>query len=254
MGAPSPLFGQRVVITRAPHQAGELSRLLQERGATVFEVPVLAVVPVGGEALTALDASVSALARGDFDAVLFTSANAVVVVHERMLAASTTVPHDLPAAVFAIGRATARTLAERGWPPATVPQTSTSEGLLSTVRDSFGEDLTDVKVLLPRAREGREVLIEGLRQAGAQVEIAVAYETLPLEDGPSPPAAFDWVIFASPKTARAYVTRFGPPPARVACIGPVTQNAVQALSLEVSAVAAEQSAPSVVAAMEAAST
>ena len=47
------LAGRRIVITRAAEQAGQLRALLEAEGATVVEVPTIAVAdpPDGGAAL-----------------------------------------------------------------------------------------------------------------------------------------------------------------------------------------------------------
>src|SRR6266850_1061322 len=40
-----PLFGQRIVVTRSREQASQLSRLLQESGAEVLEIPTIKLEP-----------------------------------------------------------------------------------------------------------------------------------------------------------------------------------------------------------------
>jgi uroporphyrinogen III methyltransferase / synthase len=52
-----PLFGRRVLVTRARHQASALADLLRREGASPIELPTIELVPVAGDA--ELDASYS---------------------------------------------------------------------------------------------------------------------------------------------------------------------------------------------------
>jgi uroporphyrinogen III methyltransferase/synthase len=249
--SPTPLAGQTVVVTRAPEQSGELVALLRERGARVLEVPTLVMVPVADEDARHARARVRAAAEGAHDVLLFTSRNAVAFFHELVLASGLT-PAALGQPLFAIGPATARALVERGYGLPTVASEAVAEGLLAKVREVVGEKVAGLRFLLPRAREGREVLLDGLRQAGAEVELLVLYETRPITDGPALPAGpIDWVTFASPSSVRAFHQRFGLPQAKIACIGPVTAKAVVELGGVVLAMGAEHTARGMVEAMSA---
>lgn len=82
-------------------------------------------------------------------------------------------PRLLPGAgmkVAAVGPATAEALSAAGLPPDLVPAESTGEGLLEALSREH-----PVRVLLPRAEEAREVLPEGLRELGVQVQVVPAY-------------------------------------------------------------------------------
>ena len=71
-----PLFGRKVVVTRAREQASTLSASLRALGATVVELPTIEIVEPadGGEALHGAVHEVSMLR---YEWVVFTSANAV---------------------------------------------------------------------------------------------------------------------------------------------------------------------------------
>jgi uroporphyrinogen III methyltransferase/synthase len=246
-----PLEERVVVVTRAPDQAGELSELLRAAGARVVEVPTLVMVPVAGDEAARAKEAAAAAARGEYDAALFTSKNAVVFFHDLVLASGLSAARLGIVPLFAIGPATARALVERGYEPPVVAGEAVGEGLLATLRETLGERLEGKRVLFPRAREARDVVIEGLRSAGAEVDLVVLYETRAVTGGPGLPAgvAIDWVTFASPSAVRAFHQRFGDVRARVACIGPVTAKAVRELGMEVGAMGAEHTAPGMVAAM-----
>lgn len=246
-----PLEGRVVVVTRAPEQAGELSDLLRAAGARVVEVPTLVMVPVSGDEAARAQAAAKAAARGEYDGALFTSKNAVAFFHEVALAHGLSASHFASLPLFAIGPATARALVERGYEPPVVAGEAVGEGLVTTLRETLGLQLAGKRLLFPRAREARDVVVEGLRAAGADVDLVVLYETRPVTGGPGLPAgvAVDWITFASPSAVRAFHQRFGGLRARVACIGPVTAKAARELGMEVAAMGAEHTAPGLVAAM-----
>src|SRR5690348_4911261 len=109
------LAGRHVVVTRAPHQAAELRDLLLARGAIVHEVPTIEVALVSGAELAAVDEAIQWLWNGRFDAMLFTSANTVELVAERLRVLSIPVSNLSHAGVFAVGPATARAAHQHGF-------------------------------------------------------------------------------------------------------------------------------------------
>src|SRR5213075_271883 len=76
--------------------------------------------------------------------------------------------------VAAIGPGTAEELARRGIVADIVAQVSTAEGLLEALA---GEYVKGRSVLVPRASEARDVLPDGLRERGAEVEVVALYDT-----------------------------------------------------------------------------
>src|SRR5207248_573230 len=66
-----PLFGKRVLVTRAREQASALSDLLIARGAEPIEFPVIKIAPLADS--SGLDAALTNLHT--YDWVIFTSAN-----------------------------------------------------------------------------------------------------------------------------------------------------------------------------------
>jgi len=68
-----PLFGQRIVITRAREQAGTLALRLRALGADAAELPSIEIRPT--EDYSALDSAIANL--GVYDWLIFTSANGV---------------------------------------------------------------------------------------------------------------------------------------------------------------------------------
>lgn len=228
-----PLFGRTVVVTRARHQAPELVRRLEAAGAQVLVVPTIAVAGPGdgGAGMERAAAHLRSYAW-----VVFTSANAV----DRFMPLLRDARAFGAAHVAAIGQATADALARSGVVADLVPSRASAEGLLEVFPDPPDGGGT---VLLPRAAVAREVLPDGLRRRGWDVEVVEAYRTQSV----TPPrsvldqvAAADAVAFASGSSVTSFVAAAGTrslPPV-VVCIGPVTADAARQGGLPVTAVAA----------------
>jgi uroporphyrinogen III methyltransferase/synthase len=170
--ASGPLAGKRIVITRAPEQAGELVSALESLGAHVFLLPTVSFAPP--QNFAELDAALERLT--DFDWILFTSQNAV-----RFFCRRWTETGREPAAlgslrgrVAAVGAATAQVIAAEGMRVDYVAQTQTGESLAAELRDS----VAGKEVLLPRSDRVDDRLPSALREAGARVMEVVAYRTL----------------------------------------------------------------------------
>lgn len=247
-----PLFGKRVLVTRATDQASRLSRLLWEYGAEPVELPAIRIVPP--EDSSVLDAAVERLDH--YDWVIFTSVNGVDIFFDRVFALEKDARVFGRSRIAAIGTATADRLGEHGLRADFVPERFVAEEVLAGLVE---RGIAGKRALLPRAELARDVLPDGLRAAGAKVDVVVAYRTLPAE--PSPEALrrveageVDIVTFASSSTVRNLVSLLGERTellerAFIACIGPVTARTAADLGLRVDLVAQEYSVPGLVGAL-----
>lgn len=223
-----PLFGRRVVVTRARSQASALSDRLRELGSEVVESPAIAVVdPVDGGA--ALRAALGRVAG--FDWLVVTSPNGVArtfshVPDARALAG---------VRVAAVGTGTAEALAERRIVADLIPARFVAEGLLDDFPDP---PEAGGRVLLSTAEASRDVLPEGLRTLGWTVEVVDAYRTVAVEPDASTLAEVDGadaVTFTSSSTVTNFIRAAGierVPPV-VATIGPVTSATARELGLTI---------------------
>ena len=245
-----PLFGRRVVVTRARTQAGELSRELETLGAEVFEFPTIEIQPP--EDFRPLDDVIREL--DSFDWIVFTSVNGVEAFVERLR------HHGLDlravprrAKVAAIGPATAHRVEEAGLRVDVTPEEYRAEALIGALK---GDSLVSKRVLIPRAKVAREILPEKLREAGAEVVVPPAYESVPSSEGKAQleelleNGEIDCVTFTASSTVENFVRAFGEEDAaqllsrtRVACIGPITADTARKHGIGVDVEAGEYTIP-----------
>ncbi|HVF74096.1 MAG TPA: uroporphyrinogen-III C-methyltransferase [Acidimicrobiales bacterium] len=215
-----PLFGKRVVVTRAREQSSGLVGRLAGLGADVVELPALAVVD--GEPVDVDPAA--------YDWVVFTSANAVERVVPRLRDARA----FGAAKIAVVGTATADALARYNLVADLVPERFVAESLVEAFPAGPG------RVLVPQAADARPVLAEGLRAKGWDVEVVTAYCTEPVrpsDEALAAAATADAVTFTSASTVRNFMEVATTVPPVVVCIGPITAEAAAAAGLHVDAVA-----------------
>ncbi len=247
-----PLFGRRVVVTRARAQAGELGRELESLGAEVLEFPTIEIKTPGD--FESLDGAIRDL--DSFDWLVFTSVNGVEAFVERLghhgldLRA---VPRG--ARVAAIGPATAERVEAAGLRVDMMPEEYRAEALIEVLQ---GDSLAGKRVLIPRAKVAREILPEKLREAGAEVVVPPAYESVPSNEGRErlrellENGEVDCVTFTASSTVENFVRAFDGgadkllSEAKVACIGPITANTARGYGLRVDVEAAEYTIPGLV--------
>jgi uroporphyrinogen-III synthase len=109
------------------------------------------------------------------------------------------------------------------------------------------------RVLVPRAAEGRDELIDGLRGLGGDVYAPIAYRTVPVDDAASRLRAggIDVVALCSPSAVTS-VARALPAETVVVCLGETTAAAARAAGLRVDRVALSTTMVALVNAVEAA--
>ena len=216
-----PLFGRRIVVTRARAQASGLASQLRDLGADVVEAPTISIEPINTEGLHT--------AIGALDGVgmlIFTSRNGVDRWFETLHAAGLDARSMAGIRIAVVGAATADACRRRGIEPDVIPSTATSLGLLSHLS---AEPMWGTRVVVVRAETGEEQLISGLRDLGADVQLVVAYRTVvetPSDAVLDQVAAADIVTFTAASTVRNLAAVLGDrhrPPA--ISIGPRTSAA-----------------------------
>ena len=180
----------------------------------VVEAPAIRIVPLDGPALS-LDG---------YDLACLTSPNGVRLLFDRLARGGLDARALAGARVAAIGPGTAEALRSFGVVADVVPaERFVAEGLL--------EALADVPVsraLVARAAEARDVLVDGLRARGVEVDVLALYETVaePLDEAQlTAVAQADYVTFTSSSTVRFLLEALAGleiPAGRIVSIGPVT--------------------------------
>ncbi len=230
-----PLFGRRVVVTRARAQASTLAGRLRSLGADVAEFPAIEIRPPADHG--PLDGAIGRLAS--YDWVVFTSANGVRWFVDRLDASEFDL-RSLRARICAIGPATRQAVEKLHLKVDLMPEEYVAEGV---VKAFAALDLEGKRVLLPRAAVARELLPEELRRRGAIVDVVASYQSVMPADASRRAAEIfgrkpDWVLFTSSSTVKNCVAAAGREAlagVRVASIGPVTSETARSLGLEVSA-------------------
>jgi uroporphyrinogen III methyltransferase/synthase len=215
-----PLHGQVVAVTRARAQASELAERLRGLGAEVVEAPAIRIEPLSVE-----------LPPPTHDLICFTSANGVRLFFDALSGDARSLSG---ARVAAIGPGTASALRAHGIEADVVAERSVAEGLLEALAD---EPLDGRRVLLARAASARDVLPDGLRELGAEVDVVALYETIaePVSDAQT--AALKeatYVTFTSSSTVKFFLSGRGlvTDGARVVSIGPVTSETLREHGIE----------------------
>ncbi len=235
------LFGKRIVVTRAREQASSFLKGLVELGAECIEFPTIKIVPP--ESWEALDRAVQSV--NGYDWLLFTSVNGVKYFFNRIDALGKDVRCLKDIRVGTIGPKTAEAVMEKGIRPDLVPEEYRAEALVKAFPKAGAVNL---KILLPRAAEAREVLPEELKKMGARVDIVEAYRAIIPAGGTDRvrnmlrAGEIDMVTFTSSSTVNNFVEMFREDGAlfdqwmknvAVACIGPITARTAEEKGLTV---------------------
>ena len=234
---PKRLKGIRVMVTRPRDQQTALAEGLRSLGAEVVEAPVIRIDPPLD--MAPLDRAIQRL--GEYDWIVFTSANGVRSLHSRMRALGTELREMGRAKLAAIGPATASTLEAAGLPVDVVPDRFIAEEVFAALERSG--PLRGCRVLLPRADIARQALPNLLKEAGAEVDVVVAYRTVSVSEELA--SAMRWisqgkidvVTFTSGSTVRSFVSGIKED-AQLrgkfvsASIGPITSQALREAGLE----------------------
>lgn len=245
----SKLEGRRILVTRAEHQAGRLSRELALQGAEPIEIPAIRILPPADFA--PLDEALRHFST--YGWMLVTSANTVNALLARVEELGMVSPGSqtwstmfgpMPK-IAAVGPATAKAVRRMGWKVDLIPEKYVAESLLQTL----GDKVRGHRVLLARSARARDVIPESLRQQGIDVDVIDAYRTeIPHESvsqvrelfaGPTGMAALDAATFTSSSTVENFLDLMReagqPTPPRnlpAISIGPVTSKTLRAAGWE----------------------
>jgi uroporphyrinogen III methyltransferase/synthase len=239
-----PLFGRRVLVTRAAEQAGSAAAMLREEGAQAVIAPTIAIEPPSDPA--PLARAIEQLRAGSYGWVAFTSANGVERTWATLEAAGFDARLFGAARLAAIGPATASALERHGLRADVTAREFRGEGLAEEMLAAMKPAQGQPRVLLARAAVARDALPGALRAAGCTVDVVAAYETRPAPRAPIEAIArelgagrIDAVTLTSSSTVTNLCEALGPDAAallartRLASIGPITTETARSLGLQV---------------------
>lgn len=255
-----PLAGTRVLVGRAKHQAGSLSKELRKLGADVLEIPFIEIRKP--RSYRPLDTALKNLA--DYDWLILTSVNGVEAMWGRLTHLRISKKALRHLKIAAIGPATKKAIEKRRVRVDVVPEEYVAESVVKSLR----RQVKGKRVLLVRAKVARDVIPNELRRADAVVHVVEAYETVvpissrtrllaALKDARKRPNV---VTFTSSSTVKNFVQLLGASPrvrktpallegVTLASIGPVTSSTLRELALGVDVEARQFTIPGLVAAI-----
>jgi uroporphyrinogen III methyltransferase/synthase len=240
-----PLFGRRILVTRARSQASELVDRIDELGGEPVEFPVIQLrAPTRPEALARLDEALRSLP--EYDWLLFTSVNGVDYFFRRMLELSLDIRRLAGIRIGAVGPKTAEALRQRGLIAEALPMQYQADALAAALQPLVAPGQ---RVLLPAADIAKDTLPKALKAMGLEVTEVDAYENvISLEGGEEAlellrQRAIHVVTFTSSSTVtnllKALELLGEPEPLEllrgvdIACIGPVTAQTAREAGLVV---------------------
>jgi len=233
-----PLFGRRIVVTRAREQASNFGQQLAELGADVLQVPTIkTTMPTDhGDIVDAL------LELNAYNWLVFTSANGVTAFFDLFFKRFRDLRDLGGARIAAVGPVTAAKLRELHLQVDLMPD----EALGRKIAEALAkfESVENLKICLLRAEAANPDLPRALEEFGAIVDDIAVYRTIAETEDPAGAGAdllehgADWVTFTSGSTVEHFHARFDLPKLvqkfpqlKLASIGPETSKAVRALGL-----------------------
>jgi uroporphyrinogen III methyltransferase/synthase len=230
-----PLFGKRIIVTRAREQASGFLKSLVMLGADCIEFPTIEIVPP--ESWDALDRAIQNIES--YNWLLFTSPNGVKYFLKRLEALRKDIRDLKGLRIGAIGPKTAERWHEMGIRLDLMPDEYRAEAI---VEDFKEWKMRGARILLPRAAQAREVLPDELKRMGAHVDVVSAYQTIKPEYDTEKvrkmlkKGTINMVTFTSSSTVHNFVDMFNVDSEKllewmravaVACIGPITAKTAQ---------------------------
>ncbi|MDM8568410.1 uroporphyrinogen-III synthase [Thiotrichales bacterium HSG1] len=151
----------KILVTRPIHQSEPLCQLIESNGGEAVRLPVINIVRVNN--------NWQDYDFNNFNIGIFISSNAVE---------HTLLQVNLPTRLnlFAVGKATAKTMQSHELTPLCPPPPFNSETLLSMPQL---QNIANQKIIIFRGEGGRELLADTLRQRGAYVQYISVYRRVP---------------------------------------------------------------------------
>ncbi|MBA71109.1 MAG: uroporphyrinogen-III C-methyltransferase [Verrucomicrobiota bacterium] len=247
-----PLFGKKIVVTRTRSQAGELSARLRCLGADVDEMPTIRIEPP--ENIKEFAELVQDSHK--YSWIIFTSPNGVDSFFDMFFKLYKDARSIGGAKIAVIGPGTQKKVQDYHLSVDLIPDEYVAEGLVKKMLEVGSVE--NETILLVRPSTARDVISEGLTEAGAIVDEAIAYQTVCESEDPTGAVQrfqagdTDLITFTSSSTVESFIDMDLPIPDHliIASIGPITSKTLQSAGLRVDIEAKESNIPGLVSAIE----
>ncbi|QWG58005.1 uroporphyrinogen-III synthase [Bacillus mycoides] len=218
------LAGKTVLITRAQHQAKQMSVAVKERSGIPLEIPLLRMEGTSHRQIQHIAGQLHS-----YDWVIFTSKNGVAFFLDGL---ETKIP--LTIKIAAVGVKTKLELEKRGYQVHFVPTSFVAE----TFAEEFLKELSgNERILFPKGNLARDVIPVKLREFGVFLDELIVYGTkVNVEKKQELITALklgevNIITFTSPSTVDSFVRllegtnwREWTKKCTIACIGPITEK------------------------------
>ena len=243
-----PLSGKRIVVTRTRKQASALSERLRALGGEVIEIPTIRIEPPSDlRAFAELVQDAHA-----YDWIVFTSPNGVTAFFEMFFKLYDDTRDIGGTRIAAIGPATAQRVRDFHLKVDLQPEEFVAEAVVQEFRQQG--DIENLRILIARAEEARDLLPKELGALGAIVDVAFAYRTVAETNDRTDARArlvaegADMITFTSSSTVENFLALGLPWPAgmQVASIGPITYKTARDHGLTIATEAIRHDVPGLV--------
>ena len=230
-----PLFGKKIIVTRAREQASTLVEILEEEGAYVIEFPTIEIVEP--EDYSELDKAIKNIKT--YDWLIFTSVNGVKFFLNRLKYHKKDVRVLDGINICAIGPKTAETFEKFGIIPDFIPEKYQAEYIIEGL-EKIG--INGKKFLLPRAKVAREILPKKIRELGGNIDVVTVYETK-MPDTKKDEVIdmlknneIDYITFTSSSTVKNFIEMIENKiellkNVKLVSIGPITSDTIKSFEL-----------------------
>ncbi|MBI5642596.1 MAG: uroporphyrinogen-III C-methyltransferase [Deltaproteobacteria bacterium] len=250
-----PLFGKRILVTRALEQAGEFSKLLEKNGAEPLTFPTIKTV--APPSFAPLDKAIKKISS--YDWAIFTSVNGVKYFFERLYKLDKDLRELKGVRICAIGPMTEKAIKKLGIKVDLTPREYRAEAII----EALGKrKIKGKKFLLARALEAREVIPVEIKRLGGRIDVVPSYKTVkPSKEAGELKGLFreggvDIVTFTSASTVTNFVSMFKKAElsellkgVNIACIGPITADTAKEYGIKVDIMPKDYTIPALTDAM-----
>ncbi len=165
-----PLLGKNIVVTRGTTQRADIIKKLTRLGANVLSMPTIEIKEITPN--TQLDEAIKNIHKYTY--VIFTSVNGVNIFFKRLFELGYDVRKLANIKVGAIGTITAKTINRYGINVDFIPKKYVGESLVEELKEVISEK---DRILIPRAKAGRPLIVEELSKICIVDEVKT-YETI----------------------------------------------------------------------------